>query len=127
MNSRSNFISRLFLILAFVSAIFVSGDAQAQARARINTRIDTARLIVHRAANLGTYYFLRVEIDGRTLANVARGQRYDGFVPAGDHVLTISSYPNSYDRWPASLRLVMQPGGTYVLTAGWVADRLVLH
>ena len=108
MNSRSNFISRLFLILAFVSAIFVSGDAQAQAR------INTARLIVHRAANFGTYYFLRVEIDGRTLANVARGQRYDGFVPAGDHVLTISSYPNSYDRWPASLRLVMQPGGTPV-------------
>jgi len=99
MNSRSNFISRLFLILAFVSAIVVSGDAQPQARARINT----ARLIVHRAANFGTYYFLRVEIDGRTLANVARGQRYDGFVPAGRHVLTISSYPNSYDRWPARL------------------------
>jgi hypothetical protein len=123
MNSRPTFVSRLFLILAFVCAIFVSGNAQAQARERITT----ARLIVHRAANFGTFYFLRVEIDGRTLANVARGQRYDGFVPAGDHVLTISSYPNSYDRWPASLHLVMQPGGTYVLTAGWVADRLVLR
>jgi hypothetical protein len=123
MNSRPNFISRLFLILAFVSAIFVSGQAQTQARERINT----ARLIVHRAANFGTYYFLRVEIDGRTLANVARGQHYEGFVPAGAHVLTISSYPNLYDRWPASLRLIMKPGGTYVLTAGWVADRLVLH
>jgi hypothetical protein len=123
MNSIPTFISRLFLILAFACAIFVSGDAQAQARGRV----DTARLIVHRAPNFGTYYFLRVEIDGRTLANVPRGQRYDGFVPAGNHVLTISSYPYSFNRRPASLHLVMQPGGTYVLTAGWVADRLVLH
>ncbi len=77
--------------------------------------------------NFGTYYILRVEIDGRTLANVPRGQRYDGFVPAGVHVLTISSYPNSYDRWPTSMRLNVRPGATYVFTATWEADRLVLH
>ncbi len=122
MNSRLNFSSRLFLILAFVCAAFVSGPTmQAQ------QRMAGARLVVVRAANFGTYYILRVEIDGRTLANVPRGQRYDGFVPAGDHVLTLSSYPHASDRWPTSTRLNLRPGATYVFTAAWVADRIVLH
>ena len=122
MNSKLTSSSRLFLIVAFACAIFATGgQMQAQERA------SGARLIVERAANFGTYYVLRVEIDGRTFANVPRGQRYDGLVPAGDHVLTISSYPNAYDRWPTSMRLKMQPGATYVFTAAWVADRLVLH
>ncbi len=122
MNSRPNSTSRFFLIVAFACAIFVSGT-QMQAQGRANG----ARLIVARAANFGTYYILRLEIDGRTIANVPRGQRYDGFVPAGVHVLTISSYPNSYNRWPTSMRLKVRPGATYVFTAAWEADRLVLH
>src|SRR6266487_3089000 len=98
MNSRPNFNRRLFLILALVCAIFVGSPAmQAQ------QRMAGARLVVARAANFGTYYVLRVEIDGRTVADVPRGQRYDGFVAAGNHVLTISSYPNSYDRRPAAM------------------------
>jgi hypothetical protein len=122
MNSRPNSTSRLFLILALACAIFVSGT-EMQARQR-----DTGgRLIVQRAANFGTYYIVRVSIDGRTVANIPRGQRYDGFVSGGDHMLTISSFPNPEFRWPASLRLIVQPGRTYVFTAAWEADRLVLH
>jgi hypothetical protein len=122
MNSRLNSSSRFFLIVAFACAIFASGT-QMQAQERANG----ARLIVERTANFGTYYILRVEIDGRTVANVPRGQRYDGFMPAGDHVLTISSYPNPYHRWPTSMRLKVRPGANYVFTAAWEADRLVLH
>jgi hypothetical protein len=122
MKSRLNSSSRFFLIVAFACAIFASGtEMQAQERAY------GARLIVKRVANFGTYFILRVEIDGRTLANVPRGQRYDGFVPAGNHVLTISSYPNASDRRATSMRLKLRPGATYVFTAAWVADQIVLH
>ena len=122
MNSRPNSTSRLFLILAFACAIFVSG-MEMQAR-ESNTG---GRLIVQRAPNFGTYSIINLSIDGRRVADIPRGQRYDGFVSAGDHVLTVRSLPNPQLRQPTSLHLTVQSGRTYVFTAAWESDRLVLR
>ena len=87
----------------------------------------SGRLIVLRAPNFSWNCVLNVQIDGRTVANVVKGWRYDGFVPAGQHVLTGMAVPNPYFRRPMSIPLTVRPGQTYVFTAGWESDRVSIH
>ena len=71
------------------------------------------RLIVTRAANFGWNLALNLKIDGQTAANIVQGGRYDQFVPAGRHVLTVSAA--NYE--PTSTVLNAQHGQTYIFTA----------
>ncbi len=48
------------------------------------------RLIVLRVPNFGWNLSLHLQIDGRTVANVVQGRRYDHSIPAGRRVLTVS-------------------------------------
>ena len=72
------------------------------------------RLIVLRAPNFGWNFALNLKIDGRTAGNIVQGRRYDDFVPAGRHVLTVSAVPNYQ---PTSRVLNVQDGQTYIFTA----------
>jgi len=72
------------------------------------------RLIVLRAANFGWNLALNIKIDGKTAANIVQGRRYDEFVPAGRHKLTVSAVPNYQ---PTSTVLIVKDGQTYVFTA----------
>jgi hypothetical protein len=72
------------------------------------------RLIVLRAPNFGWNLALTVKIDGKTAANIVQGRRYDNFLPAGPHMLTVSSVPNYQ---PTSTVLNVKHGQTYVFTA----------
>jgi tetratricopeptide (TPR) repeat protein len=72
------------------------------------------RLIVLRAPNFGSNMALNLKIDGRTAANIVQGGRYDGFVPEGRHMLTVSAGANYR---PTSTVLNVQHGQTYVFTA----------
>jgi tetratricopeptide (TPR) repeat protein len=74
------------------------------------------RLIVLRAPNFGWNMALNLKIDGRAAANIVQGGRYDEFVPAGRHMLTVSAVPNYK---PTSTVLNVQHGQTYVFTATW--------
>jgi hypothetical protein len=82
---------------------------------------------VQRAPNFGWNCVVRLQIDGRTVANIVKGRRYDGFVPTGHHVLTATAVPNYAFRQPASISLNVLSGQTYVFTATWESDRVVLH
>ena len=85
------------------------------------------RLIVLRAPNFGWNLALNLKIDGRTAANIVRGRRYDQFVPAGRHMLTVSTVPNYYVYQPTSTVLNVRSGQTYVFTATRRnTDRVVL-
>ena len=117
MKARYNFASKLFAILVFVSAVAL-GTAGAQPGGRV---------IVLRAPNFGWNLALHLQIDGKTVANVVQGRRYDHFVPTGRHVLTVSAVPNYYFYQPTSTVLNVRPGQTYVFTAVWRdSDRVVL-
>src|SRR5262249_34229048 len=72
------------------------------------------RLIVLRAPNFGWNMALNLKIDGRAAANIVQGRRYDEFVPAGRHMLTVSAVPNYQ---PTSTVLNVRRGQTYVFTA----------
>jgi len=117
MKSKYNSTSKLFLIFAFVCVVSI-GSAAAQ---------PGGHLIVLRAPNFGWNLALHLQIDGRTAANVVQGRRYDGFLPAGRHVLTVSAVPNYYFYQPTSTILNVQSGRTYVFTTLWRdSDRVVL-
>jgi hypothetical protein len=107
----SNFTStiRLFLIFVFVCATSI-GTAATQSG---------GRLIVLRSPTFGWNIVLNLKIDGRTVANVVQGRRYNQFVPAGRHVLTVSAAPNAYYSEPTSTVLNVRSGQTYVFTASW--------
>jgi hypothetical protein len=71
---------------------------------------------------------LNLQIDGRTAANLVQGRRYDHFVPAGRHVLTVSTVPNYNSYQPTSTVLNVRPGRTYVFMALWEdSNRVVLR
>lgn len=98
----------LFLILVFASIASVGAPTQSG-----------GRLIVLRAPNFGWNLALNLQMDGRTVANVVQGRRYDHFVPAGRHVLTAAAVPNYSAYQPTSTVLNVRPGQTYVFTAVW--------
>jgi hypothetical protein len=115
MKSRFTSVTRLFLILVFAVSI---GTAAAQSG---------GRLIVMRIPNFGWNIVLNLKIDGRTVANVVQGRRYDHSIPAGRHVLTVSAVPNAYFSEPTSTVLNIRSGQTYVFTALWDgSNRVVL-
>ena len=117
MNARFTSTIRLFLILVFVCATSI-GTAATQ---------PGGRLIILRSPNFGWNIVLNLKIDGRTIANVVQGRRYDHFVPAGRHVLTASAAPNSYYSEPTSTVLNVRAGHTYVFTGSWDgSNRVVL-
>ncbi|SRR5712692_6082816 len=121
MNSRHNSIGRIFLILAFACAIFVS-STETQAR----DSHKGGRLIVQRAPNFGTELVAQLSMDGRKVADIPRDQHYEGFVSAGRHVLTVLALPNTEFRRPTSIRLTVRSGHTYIFTAVWESDRGVV-
>ncbi|HMJ25222.1 MAG TPA: hypothetical protein VK475_05315 [Pyrinomonadaceae bacterium] len=107
----------LCLILVFVCVIS-NGSTAAQ---------PGGRLIVLRIANFGWNIVVNLKIDGRTVANVVQGRRYDHFVLAGRHVLTVSAVPNAYYSEATSTVLNVRSGHTYVFTASWDgSNRVVL-
>jgi hypothetical protein len=117
MKLRYTSVNTLFLILGFFCVIS-NGSTAAQSG---------GRLIVIRSPTFGWNIVLNLKIDGRTVANVVQGRRYDQFVPAGRHVMTVSAVPNSYYSEPTSTVLNVRPGHTYVFTGSWDgSNRVVL-
>lgn len=117
MKLRYTSANTLFLILVFICVSSI-GTADAQSG---------GRLIVLRSPNFGWNIVLNLKIDGRSVANVVQGRRYDHFVPAGRHVLTVSAVPNSYYSEPTSAVVNVRPGHTYVFTGSWDgSNRVVL-
>src|SRR5438034_11790893 len=103
MKSRYTSATTLFLILVFVCIASIETSAAQSG----------GRLIVLRTPNFGWNLALNLQVDGRTVANVVQGRRYDHFVPAGRHVLTaLGRAPNYYFYQPTSTVLNVRPGQT---------------
>ena len=119
MKAIPNMTRRIFLVLFSVCALFVS-ITQVQAR-----DYGGGRLIVQRSGNFGTDVTLQLWIDDRQV-NINRGRRYDRLISPGRHVLTVTSIPNIQYNEPTSTTLTVQPGQTYIFTAGWTSNGSVI-
>jgi len=109
--------NRLFLIL-----IVFSGVSVVNAVAKPG-----GRLIVIRVANFGWNVVANLKIDGRTVANIVQGRKYDHRISVGRHLLTISAVPNNNASQPSSITVNVRPGGTYIFTALWDSDHVYLR
>ena len=110
-------LSRFLLILILFSAVSAANAAAKPG----------GRLIVIRVANFGWNLAANLKIDGRTVANIVQGRRYDHRIPAGRHVLTIAAVPNLTISQPSSITVNVRPGGTYIFTALWDGDQVYLR
>jgi hypothetical protein len=117
MRTLTSYVSRFVLILILFSAVSV---ANAAAKAG-------GRLIVIRVANFGWNLAANLKIDGRTVANIVQGRRYDHRISAGRHVLTVSAVPNNDMRQPTSITVNVRSGRTYIFTALWDSDHVYLR
>jgi len=116
---RRSFVSKVLLILAFACAMSVGTVAQGSPL--------PGRLIVQRVPNFGWNRAFHLQIDGWSVANIVQGHRYDGWVPAGLHVLTVYKVPSTGYVEPTSTTVNVRPGWTYVFTAMWDSDLVYLR
>jgi hypothetical protein len=112
-----------FFVVALAIFTFLGHAPETEARAKQSG----GRLIVQRAANFGGDLFIRLSIDGKRVANIPLAHRYEGYLSAGRHRVTLEVLPNTEFREPSSTRVTIQSGRTHIFTAGWDGDRLVLR
>lgn len=117
MRAARSCVSTFFLFVTFLSAVSVAHAANQP----------SGRLIVIRVANFGWNVAANLKIDGRTVANIVQGRKYDRPISAGRHVLTISAVPNVINGEPSSIPVNVRPGGTYIFTAMWDSYHVYLQ
>jgi hypothetical protein len=101
-----------------------SGPATATTTAAARSK-NTAHVLVYRVANFGTDLSVIVSVDGKDMAALDEGRRYDGYLPAGQHVLAARVDPNRSGTPVWRKKVTLQPGQTYVYTAAWSGENLV--
>ncbi len=113
------------LAYATLSGCETSGTG-ASSMAPASSTKNAGRLIIQRAANMGTGLVLNVSIDGKQVAAVPRGQTYSGSISPGQHVVSVLLVPNQLNLRPTQKRLSVQAGQTYSFTAMWQGNRVLL-
>jgi hypothetical protein len=86
-----------------------------------------AHLIVRRDPGLGNFVWVQLSADGVLIANIGYGRTYEGFLPAGRHVLSLLPTPNPKWRTPWQMILNMRSGQTYRFTAMGTSGHLILR
>lgn len=85
----------------------------------------TAHLTVQRGPKFGARSTLAVMVDGARVASLTEGQAYNGSLPPGQHVISVSvSGPTRFASPTKTITAVA--GQTYSLTATWQGKHLVL-
>jgi hypothetical protein len=122
MNKSTNLFSR-FTFVAIACALAASSPIQAQevkTNRGTGTSGATARLIVNRVANFGFDEWINLFVDGTEVAVLGYNESYDAPLPAGKHVLSISTTPQTFSEGTLTpLAITAKPGRTYTFTAVW--------
>jgi len=119
MRSRRSFGSKALLILAFGCAISTSTVAQASP--------PLGRVVVKRVPQFGWNLAFHLQIDGRPVGTIGPREGYEGWLPAGRHLLTVNTASYVGLPEPTSIAVNVEPGRTYVFTAIWDSNLIFLH
>lgn len=117
MKSKNYSAWRFFLILTFICAASL-GTAAAQ---------PPGHVVVLRAPNFGWNLAFNLEIDGRPVGDFVQGRHFRGWLPAGQHVLTVRKVPYVGYVKSTSTVVNVQPGWTYLFTAMFDSQQIFLH
>ena len=97
------------------AALIFAGCATNQATAPIPP--NSGHLLVYRAAKFGDRLNLALSVDGKNVASLTKGQTYDGYLPAGQHVLVAQATPSGSGVRQGQQTVTIQAGHTYAYTA----------
>ena len=87
---------------------------------------NSGRVLVYRVANFGTDLSMVVSVDGRDVGSFTEGNNYSGFLPAGQHHLTVRVDPNRTGARSGRRTVNVMAGQTYSYTAAWSGGNLKL-
>jgi hypothetical protein len=87
---------------------------------------NSARVLIYRVANFGENLGLVVSVDGKDVGTFSEGQNYSGYLPAGQHVITVRTDPHQPGVRPGRKSLTVRAGQTYSFTAAYSGGNLVL-
>jgi hypothetical protein len=124
MKSKYYSTCRFFLIFTCVCAASIGTAAAGPGTAGARPG---GHLLILRSPNFGWNLAFNLEIDGTPVANVVQGRHYHAWLPAGEHVLTVSKVPYTGYAGPTSITVNIQPGMTNVFTAIWDSNFVFLR
>jgi hypothetical protein len=108
---------------ATVIGTLIAGSVQAGSGGaqRATYSPPVANVIIKRSPNVGYQQQLRFYVDGRFFTVLGYGRSFEGVLPAGEHLVTISQVPHLNDAYPVHYqRIHVMPGRSNVFTATWV-------
>ena len=87
---------------------------------------NSGRVLVYRVANYGSDLSMVVSVDGKDVGSFTEGNNYSGFLPAGQHHLTVRVDPNRTGARSGRSTVNVRSGQTYSYTAAWSGGNLKL-
>jgi hypothetical protein len=87
---------------------------------------NSGHVLIYRVANFGSDMALVVSVDGKDVGSFSEGNNYSGYLPAGQHQITVRAEPNRGGVGPGRKTLAVQAGQTYSFTAAWSGGNLKL-
>ena len=116
--------SIIYMLSLACAGLIFTGCATNQATAPIPA--NSGHLIVTRVANFGSDLSLVLSVDGKDVGSFPEGRSYNGYLPAGQHVITARVDPFQAGKRPGRKTITVQAGQTYSYTAAWSGGNLVL-
>ena len=113
------------LTLACAGMTLVSCETT-QSGAAAAAPANSGHVLIYRVANFGADMALVVSIDGKDVGSFSEGANYSGYLPAGQHQITVRAEPNRGGVGPGRQTLSVQAGQTYVYTATWSGGNMRL-
>src|SRR5882762_10005607 len=118
--------SSIIHILSFAGACLISAGCATQPGAATAPPPNSGRVLIYRVANFGEDLALVVSVDGKDVGSFTQGGNYSGYLPAGQHRLTVRVDPNRSGTRPGRKTVTVTAGQTYSYTAAWSGGNLVL-
>ena|SRR5690242_8483750 len=87
---------------------------------------NSGHVLIYRVANFGQDMALVVSVDGKDVGSFTEDANYSGYLPAGQHRLTVRAEPNRSGAGPGRKTVTVQAGQTYSYTAAWSGGNLRL-
>jgi hypothetical protein len=118
--------SSIIQIFSLACACLIAAGSGSQAGAATAASSNSGHLLVYRAAKFGDRLNIVLSVDGKRVASLTKGQRYDGYLPTGQHVLMAEVTPNKMGARPARMTMTIQAGQTSSYTATLSGGNLAL-
>ena len=116
--------SIIYIFSLACAGLIFTGCATSTATAPIPA--NSGHLLINRVANFGADLSLVVYVDGKNVGGFTEGRGYSGYLPAGQHTITVRVDPNPGGKRPGQKTLTIQAGQTYSYTAAWSGGSLAL-